>query len=61
MVYDWSGKRDICLQKYVVERQTTEQVMKYFKDDLGFEPRWVGISILLYCSWLEQRRRWSWS
>jgi hypothetical protein len=39
MVYDWSGKRDICLQKYVVERQTTEQVMKYFKDEMGFEPR----------------------
>lgn len=39
MVYDWSGKRDICLQKYVAERQTIEQVMKYFKDEKGFEPR----------------------
>lgn len=39
MVYDWTGKRDVCLQKYVVENQTTEQVMKYFKDEWGFEPR----------------------
>lgn len=40
MVYDWSGnKREIAFQKYVVERQTIEQVMKYFREEWGFEPR----------------------
>ena len=48
MVYDWTGKRDICLQKYVVEKQTTEQVMKYFKDEWGFEPRQVDYNLVSY-------------
>ncbi|KAL8784570.1 MAG: hypothetical protein Q9195_008995 [Heterodermia aff. obscurata] len=39
MVYDWTGdKREICFQKYIVERQSLEEIMKYFKEVQGFIP-----------------------
>ena len=40
MVYDGSGgKREICLQKYIIERQPLEEIMKYFKEEHNFVPR----------------------
>ena len=40
MVYDWTGdKREICFQKYIVERQSLEEIMRYFKEVQSFIPR----------------------
>lgn len=41
MVYDWDDKRETCYRMYVVERKTLDDIMNYFKQELGFVPRLV--------------------
>jgi len=39
MVYDWDDKRDTCYRMYVDERKTLDEIIEYFRHELGFVPR----------------------
>ena len=42
MVYDWEDKRNVCWRMYVDEKKTTKQIMDFFRQELGFVPRYVS-------------------
>jgi len=44
MVYDWGDKRDACFRMYVQEKKTMDEIIEYFRGELGFAPRSVIIS-----------------
>ena len=57
MVYDWDDKRDLCWRMYVDEKKTTKQIMEFFKDEMGFVPRYVEIPLTSLNSILCLRRK----
>lgn len=38
-MYTWEDKKDVCYRMYVEERKTLEEIMNFFKNELGFVPR----------------------
>ncbi|OQD62435.1 hypothetical protein PENPOL_c012G06936 [Penicillium polonicum] len=38
MVYDWSGKREICFQMYIQEKKALEEIMDYMRTACQFAP-----------------------
>ncbi|KAJ5121177.1 uncharacterized protein N7515_009138 [Penicillium bovifimosum] len=38
MVYDWSGKREICFQMYIQEKKALEEIMEYMRTAYQFAP-----------------------
>ncbi|KAL9620459.1 MAG: hypothetical protein Q9160_005044 [Pyrenula sp. 1 TL-2023] len=38
MVYDWDGKRDVCYDLYIVQRQSLEEIMVHMRDMYAFTP-----------------------
>ncbi|KAJ5804289.1 uncharacterized protein N7518_000592 [Penicillium psychrosexuale] len=38
MVYDWSGKREICFQMYIQEKKALEEIMDYMRTSCQFAP-----------------------
>ncbi|KAJ5457593.1 hypothetical protein N7475_008981 [Penicillium sp. IBT 31633x] len=38
MVYDWSGKREICFQMYIQEKKALEEIMDYMRTAYQFAP-----------------------
>ena len=41
-VYDWDDKETECYRLYVEEKKSLNQVARHFKEQYGFEPRYVA-------------------